>query len=262
MPRLLSRLQTSIGLAPRAVLSMTRLRKRNQPAVVNPPMVTSLLSTAVQVSASTPNSGRKVTRFGLRRVTRAATKDTFLLGLEALAESADAFPPLKSAVCGLLFFVRQADIVSGNKEQIADMRAQIDAMVVSIVRAIPDVTDMSPVAQEAVRALAMDVQAVYTEIEALVRQRGFLRFIRARQHSSRLERLTKRLAAVDATFTRTMLTSTEMKSTQILACVQPLREEVHSLLIQGRKEFFFFDTTCKMKFEVAVARPWLLSYSD
>ena len=36
-------------------------------------------------------------------------KDVLLLGLDALAQSADAFPPLKSAVCGLLFFVNQAD---------------------------------------------------------------------------------------------------------------------------------------------------------
>ena len=51
---------------------------------------------------------------GSTRVTRSvslgATQEVLLLGLEALAESADAFPPLKSAVCGLLFFVKQADV--------------------------------------------------------------------------------------------------------------------------------------------------------
>ena len=37
-------------------------------------------------------------------------KDVLLLGLDALAQSADAFPPLKSAVCGLLFLTTQADV--------------------------------------------------------------------------------------------------------------------------------------------------------
>ena len=38
------------------------------------------------------------------------TKDVLLLGLDALAQSADAFPPLKSAVGGLLFLTTQIEV--------------------------------------------------------------------------------------------------------------------------------------------------------
>lgn len=38
------------------------------------------------------------------------TKDALLLALEAIVQSADAFPPLKSAASGLLFFATCADV--------------------------------------------------------------------------------------------------------------------------------------------------------
>ena len=41
---------------------------------------------------------------------RSITKDVVLLGLDALAQSADAFPPLKSAVCGLLFLTTHIEV--------------------------------------------------------------------------------------------------------------------------------------------------------
>ncbi|KZV70141.1 hypothetical protein PENSPDRAFT_651787, partial [Peniophora sp. CONT] len=245
MSRLLGRVRTSIRLAPRALLSVTRLRKdRRQIVEESVAATTSSATTApafttgvLLASASSP--GNAVARRGKGRISRSVTKDTLLFGLEALSESADAFGPLKSVVGGLLFFAKQADLVSGNKEQISDVYVQIDAMVASLARAIPDVTELSPVAKEAIRTLAEDIHAVCTDMEGVSRQRWSMRFIRARQHSDRLDSLVKRLNKADACFMRTIATSTEMKSTQILACVQPLREEVHRLLIQGRREFFF-----------------------
>ena len=37
-------------------------------------------------------------------------KDTLICALDALAQSSDAFPPLKSAAGGLMFFVTSADV--------------------------------------------------------------------------------------------------------------------------------------------------------
>ena len=100
------------------------------------------------------------------------TKDVLLLGLEALAQSADVFPPLKSAVGGLLFFTAQIGVscttriqspslsdihlqlVSGNKELVNDIYAQIDSFADSLARAIPDATVLSPAHEAAIRALA------------------------------------------------------------------------------------------------------------
>lgn len=64
-------------------------------------------------SSSTVNLSASMTGPIARRRTRISTttvKDTLVLSLEALAQSSDAFPPLKSAVGGLLFFVAQAEV--------------------------------------------------------------------------------------------------------------------------------------------------------
>ncbi|VDB96244.1 unnamed protein product [Peniophora sp. CBMAI 1063] len=170
----------------------------------------------MEISTLEPHHRRETTRFRWRRVCRSATKDTFLLGLEALADSADAFPPLKSAVCGLLFIVKQANMVTTNAQQVTDVYAQIDSMAASLVRAIPDATQLSPTTEVAIRALDEDVRALCADVESIRRQRSPSRFIRARQHASQLDKLSKRLAQADASFTICMLTSTETKTTQIL----------------------------------------------
>ena len=47
-----------------------------------------------------------------------------LFVLEALVQSADAFPPLKSAASGLLFFARYADVSARIKPIAYDVLAQ------------------------------------------------------------------------------------------------------------------------------------------
>ena len=115
MPRLLGRLQTSLQLAPRALLSVKRPRKDRPTSVASTPVASVSSHTSVMSPSSTSNARDKPLRFGLRSVSRfrkfqKIAKETLLLGLQALAESAAAFPPLKSAVCGLLFFVKQVEV--------------------------------------------------------------------------------------------------------------------------------------------------------
>ncbi|VDC01470.1 unnamed protein product [Peniophora sp. CBMAI 1063] len=152
-------------------------------------------------------------------------KDVLLLSLEALAQSADAFPPLKSAVGGLLFLTTQIELVSGNKQQILDIYAQIDAFAASLVHAIPDATRLSPAHEAAIRTLAENIQAVSSDVELIARQRPIARFLRAKHHSARLEQLMKRLDQADKSFTRTMLSTVEIKVSEIHECVLPLRDE-------------------------------------
>ena len=109
MPRL-GRIRTMIRVTPQSFLSVVRTRKGPTPAIAdisNAP--TSLTSTSTGVSPVHHKVDPGSTRV-TRSVSLGATKEVLLLGLEALAESADAFLPLKSAVCGLLFFVKQADV--------------------------------------------------------------------------------------------------------------------------------------------------------
>ena len=104
--------------------------------------------------------------------------------------------------------------------------------------------------------MCRDLNAVSTDVKAMVRQRRTLRFLRARQHSAQLVQLLKRLDWADQSFTvsilsfnvnrvalsstylqRTMLSSVDMKASEILETVLPLRDEVHRLTRIGR--YFF-----------------------
>ncbi|KZV71067.1 hypothetical protein PENSPDRAFT_684935 [Peniophora sp. CONT] len=127
-------------------------------------------------------------------------RDALLLNLEALAQSADAFPPLKSAVGGLLFIARQLELVSSNKAAILEFYARIDSVAASLVRAVPDVTMLSSVARIAIHALMEDIHSLCAEVEVVASERPLLRFIRAQQTRGRLEGFTRRLDEAHASF--------------------------------------------------------------
>ena len=102
--------------------------------------------------------------------------------------------------------------MSGNKEQVSEIYAQIDRFAESLVRAIPDVLSISPAQAAALDALAeyvcprflllvaadpgccRDVDAVTLEMEVIVRQRPVLRFLRAKRHSGQLAQLQQKLS--------------------------------------------------------------------
>ncbi|VDB91366.1 unnamed protein product [Peniophora sp. CBMAI 1063] len=168
--------------------------------------------------------------------TKETAKDVLLLGLEALAQPADAFPLLKSAVGGLLFLTKQIELVPSEKEQILDIFAQIDGFAASLVRAIPDATALSPAYEAAIQALAKDIQAESLDVEAIVRQHSVAHFLRAKRHSGQLDQLMRCLDQADKSFNRTMLPTVEIRVLEIRECVLPLRE-VHRLARIG--EYFF-----------------------
>ena len=101
-----------------------------------------------------------------------------------------------------------------------------------------------------------DLDAVSSAIRVVVRQRRILRFLRAKQHSIQLAQLVQRLEWANQSFTvsvlsfegdwtvlrnlylqRTMLSSVDVKASDVLDVVLPLRHEVHRLTRIGR--YFF-----------------------
>ncbi|VDB96266.1 unnamed protein product [Peniophora sp. CBMAI 1063] len=199
--------------------------------------VTSPAVDSVLVSLAITEAGR--TRAGSKRIVKDTVKDALILGLEALAQSADVFPPLKSVVGGLLFFATQVERVSGNEAQIGETYAEIDAIAASLVRAIPDATVLSPALEAAIRAFAQDVKAVCTEMDAIARQRLVKRFLCAKRHSAQLQILMQRLNHANESFSRTMLTSINITTTEILACVKNTPQKEAYRLTQLQLYFFF-----------------------
>ncbi|KAI0026943.1 hypothetical protein K488DRAFT_91622 [Vararia minispora EC-137] len=83
---------------------------------------------------------------------RMVAKDAVLFGLEALKESADAFPPLKAAVGGLVFFVRLSSQMSSNRAEMCGVYERIEEIEDSPIRALPDITSLLPAQVSAIEA--------------------------------------------------------------------------------------------------------------
>ncbi|VDB96228.1 unnamed protein product [Peniophora sp. CBMAI 1063] len=189
----------------------------------------------IDAPPTTANRRAKLLRFKSKRLHRAreTAKDVLLLTLDALSESSDVFPPLKSVVGGLRFFVVRAETMSDNKEQVRAIYAQIDAFAASLEDTVPDATALSPAHKAAIQALAQHMSAIHTNLGTMAVQRSpALGFLRAKRDSAQLQDLAKRLDQAHNTFTRTMLSSMHIATTEILDCVQPMRVEHSS---------FFFD---------------------
>ncbi|KIM87723.1 hypothetical protein PILCRDRAFT_258860 [Piloderma croceum F 1598] len=75
---------------------------------------------------------------------RSATASAVTLSLNALKESVDAFPPLKSAVGGVLHILELSRKVKTNKEECQKLSSRVQEMLDQIAVAVPDVTCLSP----------------------------------------------------------------------------------------------------------------------
>lgn len=63
------------------------------------------------VTPSPASTGDRLLTVSVRDTTsRTIVEDTILFALEAITQASDAFPPLKSAASGLLFFAMNADV--------------------------------------------------------------------------------------------------------------------------------------------------------
>ena len=109
-------------------------------------------------------------------------------------------------------------MVSGNKAQVHEIYVQIDDFAASLVRAVPDITMLSPTAKVAIQVLTKyaiiyharlssvlklfsDVEAVRKDMEGIGRHNRLARFIRAKRDSNHLQSLRERLGQADAAFT-------------------------------------------------------------
>ncbi|VDB96247.1 unnamed protein product [Peniophora sp. CBMAI 1063] len=150
------------------------------------------------------------------RKSREVAKEALLLLLQGLVASADAFPPLKSAVGGLSFVVDQ--LVSSNKTQVLDVYARIRIIAESIARAMPVDDTPSPAHEAALRALTSEIEAVCITLRDITHERKHFvkRYICAKLHRAQLQDIVRRLDNADAAFMRTMTSSAEANGAKAL----------------------------------------------
>ncbi|VDC01468.1 unnamed protein product [Peniophora sp. CBMAI 1063] len=171
------------------------------------------------------------------RASRMVAQDATRLGLEGIAQSADAFPPLKSAIGGLLFLWAQAELVSSNKERADGLRVLLGRFL-EVLRRTGQSTSISPGHKAALEVLAKDVDSVSSKMEKLVGKRRLSRILYAKRASADLAQLVKQLKEAHNSFTMAMLSNLGNTTSDTLDAIQLLQKDVHRLSRLGG--FFFF----------------------
>ncbi|KZV68407.1 hypothetical protein PENSPDRAFT_653223 [Peniophora sp. CONT] len=152
------------------------------------------------------------------------TKDILLTALEAIVQSSDAFPPLKSAASGLLFFATAAEMASSNRKQIRDIYRRIDGLAASLKRGIKDGDLLSPAHQDAIAALAQDIAILNEDLRDIVSERksALTRFFGAKRHRAELQDVIWQLDNARSNYTTAIATLNASTNTQVLAHVRAL----------------------------------------
>lgn len=128
-----------------------------------------------------------------------------LIGLTALKESADAFPPLKSTVSGILHIIELSQKVKSNKENCQKLAWRVQEILDKIAVAVPDATcipsDLTLRIDEFTRTLG----EIELFMESLCRVKVFKRCLRHKEREDTFLEFNQRLDNVIKSF---MLIST------------------------------------------------------
>ncbi|KAI0312990.1 hypothetical protein OF83DRAFT_592845 [Amylostereum chailletii] len=110
--------------------SWTTFHHVNSPSTLNSSLSTMFLRFRRQLKSRKPASGtgflrNRLTSVKIKPAVR-LTEDALMLGLEALKESSDVFPPLKSVVGGLVYFLDLSKVrVKGTSTVLSTFSAQV-----------------------------------------------------------------------------------------------------------------------------------------
>ncbi|KZV68044.1 hypothetical protein PENSPDRAFT_687620 [Peniophora sp. CONT] len=159
-----------------------------------------------------------------RTVSKKIVKDALLFALEAIVKSSDAFPPLKSAASGLLFFATSVDMASSNQKQIRDIYKRVDVLVASLKSSAAEGGLVSRAHQEAIQTLADEIAELNENLEGIVSERKsfFNRLLSAKRHREKLQEIVWQLDHVRANYIAAMATLNGTMIAQVLSHVQGL----------------------------------------
>ncbi|KAJ7909053.1 hypothetical protein B0H13DRAFT_1878072 [Mycena leptocephala] len=130
------------------------------------------------------------------------SSDAIRTSLTLLKESTDVFPPLKSAVSGVLAVWDLADRVSTSDEDARVLAWRVVSILDAIYNAVGEGTSatISPGMLQDVLKFEELLHEISTAMEAHLKPRWVRRMLRLRKHESQLVRFTSRLDAASEAF--------------------------------------------------------------
>ncbi|KAF7335475.1 hypothetical protein MVEN_02201000 [Mycena venus] len=119
--------------------------------------------------------------------------DASRTSLLALKESADAFPPLKATVCGVLAIWDVAERAKHAKSQAHDVAQRVQDILHVIADAVPDPSIISPPMLHSIQRFTQLLNPIRRDMEAMTRT-GFLsRVFNLNRNECKLQEIRERL---------------------------------------------------------------------
>ncbi|KAJ6577715.1 hypothetical protein B0H19DRAFT_1121163 [Mycena capillaripes] len=144
----------------------------------------------------------------------AVCSDIALTSLTALRESADAFPPLKSAVGGVLVLWNTAERVKTSKERAQALSRRAYEVLEALTDAVPDPSNIHPFTLVSIQRFDDVLREAHDAMTPLTKRRFMSSFSSLNRDEVTLEVFNRRLDESFQTFTIAGLTRVD---TQLLA---------------------------------------------
>jgi len=132
----------------------------------------------------------------------ATCSDVAMTSLTALRDSADAFPPLKSAVAGVLVLWQTAERVKTSKKKAKALSHHALRVLEELADAVSsNPSNISPSMLKSIRAFEDTVNSIQAVLEPLTKQRFLVSFSSLNRNEEELEAFSRRLEEAFQAFT-------------------------------------------------------------
>lgn len=153
-------------------------------------------------------------RTALNRVS-ATCSDVTQTSLVALKESADAFPPLKSAAGGVLAVWNLANRAKTSKKKAKATADRCDQILQVLADAVPDPFNITPEMQENIHKFTILLQEICYAMQRLQRQTRISMFLHLNRNEDKLDGFRQRLDEAYQNFAVAAALRSEVKLLEI-----------------------------------------------
>ncbi|KAK7026297.1 hypothetical protein R3P38DRAFT_1037498 [Favolaschia claudopus] len=145
--------------------------------------------------------------------------DAALLSIHVLAESADAFPPLKSVVGGVRAICDIAQRAKYCKDDATDIAMRTAGILDMIADAVPDGSDISQPMSESIQRFTVLLAAIRSDVETITLTGPTSRVFHVMRHERKIRQIQARLDSAYRDFLAAATLRTEL-STQLITARQ------------------------------------------
>jgi len=125
-------------------------------------------------------------RFGRKKLKRQHATSASFLALTALKESSDTFPPLKSAVAGVIHIWELYRKVKSNRKECLKLAFRLQEILDKIADATPDASQIPPDLLDRIERFTRTLDDIGVFMETLCHRHALTRLVRHKEDEAML----------------------------------------------------------------------------